>query len=62
MTGAAVKDLLLGLGDGDSVVIDGSEWTSFEQHGFEVEDLRTGDVVRVRREEVMSSKTCEVFQ
>lgn len=55
MVAADVVDLLLALGDGDGVVIDGRQWTSFEQHGFQVEDLRAGDVVRVGREEVMST-------
>lgn len=63
---ARVVDLLLALGDGDSVVIDGTSWTSYEADGFEVEDLRAGDIVRVARERVMSisetEKTCEVLR
>jgi len=66
MTGAGVKNLLLALADGDSMVIDGVEWTSFEASGFEVEDLLTGDVGRVGREKVMSMfeamKTYEVLR
>lgn len=54
MAGAAVKELLLALGDGDSVVLGGQEWTSYEADGYEVASLGAGDVVLVSREEVMS--------
>lgn len=66
MAGAAVKELLLALGDGDSVVLDGQEWTSYEADGYEVANLGAGSVVRVGREEVMSvfdsMKTYEVLR
>jgi hypothetical protein len=52
MTGEQVIQKLLALGDGDSVLIDDNEWTSFEEHGFAVEDLRDGGVQRVGRAEV----------
>ncbi len=54
MTGMRVVEVLLALGDGDSVVVSGTSWTSFESDGFEVEDLRAGDAVWAAREEVMS--------
>jgi hypothetical protein len=52
MSGKQVVELLLALGDGDSVVIEGKEWASYEEHGFEVEDLRSGGVRRVDRADV----------
>jgi hypothetical protein len=53
MNGMKVIEMLLALGDGDTVVIDGCEWTSFESDGFQVEDLRGGGVERVARQEVV---------
>jgi hypothetical protein len=53
MPAADVVDLLLALGDGDSVVIDGNEWTSFESDGFQVADLQGGSIEWVARQEVV---------
>jgi hypothetical protein len=49
LPGSRVVEVLLALGDGDSVVVHGQAWTSFEEHGFEVEDLASGRVERVAR-------------
>jgi hypothetical protein len=51
-SGKKVIELLLALGDGDNLVIDRKAWTSYEEHGFEVENLRDGGVEHVDREEV----------
>lgn len=36
---AKVRQLLLGLDDGDSMVIEGVRWTSYGEHGFHVTNL-----------------------
>jgi hypothetical protein len=53
MNGMRVIEVLLALGDGDSVVIDGYEWACFEEHGFQVEDLQGGSIEWVARQEVV---------
>ena len=65
-TGKTVIEALLALGDGDSMVVEGQQWTSFEQHGFEVQNLGEGGIERVERADAasrfLSSKLYEVVE